>query len=49
MLFDDALNVALQGVVKPIKGFFTSLTGAGGIFNAVDGPGEVFADKLIKR
>ena len=28
----------MQGVVKPIKGFFTSLTGAGGIFNAVDGP-----------
>ena len=36
-LFDDA-KVALQGVVKPIKGFFTGLTGAGGLFNAVDGP-----------
>lgn len=36
-LFDDA-KVALQGVVKPIKDFFGGLTGAGGIFNAVDGP-----------
>ena len=36
-LFDDA-KIALQGVVKPIKGFFTGLTGAGGLFNAVDGP-----------
>ena len=36
-VFDDA-KLALQGVVKPIKGFFTSLTGAGGLFNAVDGP-----------
>ena len=36
-LFDDA-KVALQGVIKPIKGFFTGLTGAGGLFNAVDGP-----------
>ena len=35
--FDDA-KVGLQGVIKPIKGFFTSLTGAGGLFNAVDGP-----------
>ena len=35
--FDDA-KLALQNVVKPIKGFFTSLTGAGGLFNAVDGP-----------
>ena len=36
-VFDDA-KLALQGVVKPIKGFFTSLAGAGGLFNAVDGP-----------
>ena len=35
--FDDA-KLALQNVVKPIKGFFGGLTGAGGIFNAVDGP-----------
>jgi len=35
--FDDA-KVALQGVIKPIKGFFAGLTGAGGLFNAVDGP-----------
>ena len=36
-LFDDA-KVALLRVVKPIKGFFSGLTGAGGLFNAVDGP-----------
>ncbi len=36
-LFDDA-KVALLRVVKPIKGFFTGMTGAGGLFNAVDGP-----------
>ena len=36
-LFDDA-KVALQGVVKPIKGFFTGLAGAGGN-SCVDGIG----------
>ena len=35
--FDDA-KVALMRVVKPIKGFFSGLTGTGGLFNAVDGP-----------
>jgi len=36
-LFDDA-KVALQRTVKPITTFFGNLTGAGGLFNAVDGP-----------
>ena len=36
-LFSDA-KIALQGTIKPIKDFFSGLSGTGGIFNSVDGP-----------